>query len=48
MIILLIWSALVTTLTTQTINYQKCKNNDCVVVIKDVGYSIEVKKWYLT
>ena len=44
MVILLIWSALVTTLTSQTATYQKCKNKECVVVIKDIGYSIELKK----
>ena len=44
MVVILIWSALVTTLTNQTATYQKCKDKECIVVIKDIGYSIEVKK----
>jgi hypothetical protein len=44
MVILLIWSAIVTTLTNQTLTYQKCKDKECVVVVKDIGYSIELKK----
>jgi hypothetical protein len=43
MFILLIWASIVTKLTNDTAIYQKCKNNDCRVVVKEVGYKIEVE-----
>lgn len=44
MIILVLWTAIVSGLVNETHTYQKCKNKECIVVVKDVGYSIEVKK----
>lgn len=43
MIILILWTAIVSGLVNETHTYNKCKNNDCIVVIKNIGYSIEVK-----
>jgi hypothetical protein len=44
MIIVLIWSAIVTSLVNQTQVYQMCKDKECIVAVKDIGYKIELKK----
>jgi hypothetical protein len=44
MFIVLIWSAIVSGLVNETHVYQKCKDKECIVVTKDIGYSIEFKK----
>lgn len=44
MFILILWSAIVTSLATQTHTYQKCKDKECVVKVEEIGYSIQVKK----
>lgn len=44
MLIAIIWGVIVSNLVTETQVYNDCKNTKCVVVIKDIGYKIEVSK----
>lgn len=44
MFIAIIWGAIVSNLVSTTQNYQKCKTNECIVKVQEIGYKIEVKE----
>ena len=43
-IAVIIWASIVSGLTITTNTYQKCKNKECRVIIKEIGYEIEVRE----
>lgn len=43
-IAVIMWASIVSGLTIITNTYQKCKNKECSVVIKEIGYEIKVKE----
>jgi hypothetical protein len=44
MIVLVLWSALVSQLVSTTVTREKCKEVKCEVKIQEIGYKIEVVK----